>query len=462
MRNIITSVIASLMLLASVNFDMSAQNHRYKFIDGKWVELTDEATDEAAGVKLVTDSIANDSILEIVILPADTTLNVDNRMFPAHYYLPMVFDGYEVGLTPDSIKSNAEPMSDDDPLAWVNNVVDTDKRFRRFKQQYMVSYPQSVPYNINTLPVAPKKFQAYVDPSTAKITVAEINIDQSEVKSDVKPVEVKKKYWLSQFNGHVQFSQAYVSPNWYQGGKNNLNILVSAVYNIKLNQTFNPNLLFDNTFSYKLGTNSESEDQFRKYSISEDIFQVNSKFGIKAAKLWYYSATMQFKTQFLNNYTFNTESLKAAFLSPGELNIGLGMTYAYTSKNGKFSANASIAPLSYNLRICTDEKLRAAFGIDLDRTTVSQYGSNIDAKLSWRIAHNISYNTRLTAFTNYSYIQSDWEHTLAFTINKYLTTQLYVHLRYDSQALPMPDSKWNKFQVKEILSFGFSYAIGTV
>jgi hypothetical protein len=80
----------------------------------------------------------------------------------------------------------------------------------------------------------------------------------------------------------------------------------------------------------------------------------------------------------------------------------------------------------------------------------------------WQIAYNIKLTSTLTAFTDYSYIQGDWENTLAFTINRFLSTQIYVHLRYDSTTARADDSAWHKWQLKEVLSFGFSYTIGTV
>lgn len=53
---------------------------------------------------------------------------------------------------------------------------------------------------------------------------------------------------------------------------------------------------------------------------------------------------MQFKTPLLNNYRVNTEDLTAAFLSPGELNLGLGMTYSY--ENPKKTLTFHRSPLA--------------------------------------------------------------------------------------------------------------------
>ena len=73
------------------------------------------------------------------------------------------------------------------------------------------------------------------------------------------------------------------------------------------------------------------------------------------------------------------------------------------------------------------------------------------------MARNISFASRIFAFTNYDYFQADWENTLTCDINRYFTTQIYAHARYDSKTPRTADSSWHKFQLKEIFSIGFSY-----
>ena len=167
---------------------------------------------------------------------------------------------------------------------------------------------------------------------------------------------------------------------------------------------------------------------------------------------------VQFKTQLLNNYKKNSDELAAAFMSPGELNIGLGMTYAYQNPKKTLDFNASIAPGSYNLKTCTNRRIDPTqFGIDAGKTYVNQYGSSAELTLKWKMAYNIEYFSRLFLFTNYEYMQGDWENTITFNISRFLTTRVYAHLRYDSGAQPVENSRWHHWQLKEILSIGFAY-----
>ena len=312
---------------------------------------------------------------------------------------------------------------------------------------------------MSKMPRPPKKFIMHLDPSTAKLTVEEFKqAPLDTMKTLVPESEVNRINWLHTFDGSLQFSQAYVSANWYQGGKSNLNMIANVLYNIKLNPKFNPNVIFDTTVSYKLGLNNAPDDSVHAYNINEDILQINSKIGLKAWKRWYYSVTAQFKTQMLNNYKVNSKDLVSAFLSPAELNVGVGMTYSYANPRNTVQFTSAISPLSYNLKTCTNPNLNpTAFGIEEGKTSKSEYGSSTEITFKWKLSYNISFTSRLFGFTNYEYAQADWENTIDFVINKFITSRIYAHLRYDSQPVLVEDSKWGHFQFKEILSIGFAY-----
>ncbi len=389
-------------------------------------------------------------------IEADTTLST--LPIPSYFFRQPVFCGYNPSLN-DSIDiySNATSDTKDNELTqWITKEIAHNRHLESIKQTYMISNPQTVEHNIETLLIAPKRVYIKNDPSQSKLTV--VNQDISSVSTDLAPANIKRRNWLHSFNGLLQFSQAYISPNWYQGGNNNLNVLLNADFNIKLNETFHPNLLFETNIKYKLAMNSAPEDTLRNYSISDDIFQLNSKFGIRAAKRWFYSVQLQFKTQLLNNYKANTTDPIASILSPGELNVGLGMTYNYANSKKTFTFDASLSPLSYNLKTCVNDLIdETAFGIESGKKISSEMGSSGEAKLKWQISHNISLSTRIFAFTDYSYFQGDLENTLSFAINRFLSTQINVHLRYDTSAPAIAWSKWGQLQMKEILSFGFAY-----
>lgn len=373
-------------------------------------------------------------------------------------FLPAVYSGYHYF---GEFNPFEREYGDNAAMRWVEEADAQGRNEAMMQQRFMVNHPDMVHYNLAMLPEAPKQYMAEVNPKNHTIEVKEIKVDTPGQLS----YDIKKRHWLRTFNSSLHFSQAYISPNWYQGGNNNLNMLVNLNYNVKLNQVYHPNLLFETTFQYKLGLNNAPEDSLRNYSISEDLLQINTTFGYKAAKNWYYSVTAQFKTQIFNSYTANTTNLKSAFMSPAEFSAGVGMTYNHVNKKKTFNFDASIAPLSYNMKICIredDELAHSSYSIDADKYYTMKYGSSAECKMVWKMTSNIQLTSRLYLFTDYGYFQGDWENTLAMNINSYLSTQIYAHLRYDSTTPRTDNPSWHKLQVKEILSFGVTYKFSSI
>ncbi|MDE7025213.1 MAG: DUF3078 domain-containing protein [Paramuribaculum sp.] len=394
----------------------------------------------------------------------DSLLTVASHMrapLPKGYFAPPVFSSVAYLDT-----LSLRPVERDENFAtvytWIDDAQWHSNMMRHTKQHYMVAYPELVAFNIRTLPVPPKNFRAFVDPVSTMIVLEEEPM-KTEKNPDGLNLNIAPKHWISDFTASLQFSQAYISPNWYQGGTRNLNMIAQAIYNVKLNQKLHPKLMFEATVQYKLGMNSAPDDTVRSYNISEDLFQANAKFGLKAHKRWYYSSNLSFKTQLFNSYPSNSRELRAAFLSPGELNVGVGMTYNFENLKKTVAFNASISPVSWNLRTCTNKRLDpASMNIDNGHRSINEVGSNVEVTFNWKIAYNIRYSTRLFTFTDYEYIQGDWEHTLAFDVTRFLSTQIYCHLRYDSNTPPCDDPGWKKFQFKEIFSLGFNYKFSSI
>lgn len=341
---------------------------------------------------------------------------------------------------------------------WLARTADNVSRTRDIQHWLMTFRPSTAEYIYWDLPEPPvlpndPGFAAYLQ----RLQIPNLEVGKEAIQVE----EIQRRHWLHIFNAGLHFSQAYVSSNWYQGGNNYLALLINFLWDVNLNQVYHPNLLFQNTISYKLGLNSNPRHQLHKYNISEDIFQWNLKAGVKAFRKWFYSFTLQFKTQMLVNYKNDSYVRTASFLAPGDLNLGLGMTYSTANKKNTLKFNASISPISYNLKTCIDRKIDPTqFQIPAGKRFNNEIGSTAELTLDWKWASNISYKSRLFFFSNYKYFLGDWENTVSFNINKFLSTQIYVHLRYDTSS-EISSHRWRHLMLKEILSFGFSYAFST-
>ncbi len=377
----------------------------------------------------------------------------------SYLLMPLVFDKQQSAAVVSQEPGKQQPgLKVDD--TWIDRAQQRWGRTHDTRYRLMINKPELVPFNENVLPKPPKEVVVETSPADAELQVEPRNLATEQFKP-IDRREVKVHNWLHSFVGSLQGTQAYISNNWYQGGENNLNLLADVQWDCNLNQKLHPNWLFNNTLHYKLGVATAKGDTLRNYSINEDNFQFSSQVGYKAVKNWYYSATLFFKTQLLNSYVTNSKTLAASLLSSGELNLGLGMTYNYKDQEGYKTLTLSIAPLSYNMKICRDiEKIDPTkFGIEAGHHFKHSFGSTVEMKFEWKITPSINWKTRLYAFTDYKYVQGDWENTLVFYVNSFLSTQIFTHLRYDKSRPWNQD--WRYWQFKEILSFGLTYKFAT-
>ena len=377
----------------------------------------------------------------------------------SYLLMPLVFDKQQSPAAVSQEPGKQQPgLKVDD--TWIDRAQQRWGRTHDTRYRLMINKPELVPFNENVLPKPPKEVVVETSPADAELQVEPRNLATEQFKP-IDRREVKVHNWLHSFVGSLQGTQAYISNNWYQGGENNLNLLADVQWDCNLNQKLHPNWLFNNTLHYKLGVATAKGDSLRSYSINEDNFQFSSQVGYKAVKNWYYSATLFFKTQLLNSYVTNSKTLAASLLSSGELNLGLGMTYNYKDQEGYKTLTLSIAPLSYNMKICRDiEKIDPTkFGIEAGHHFKHSFGSTVEMKFEWKITPSINWKTRLYAFTDYKYVQGDWENTLVFYVNSFLSTQIFTHLRYDKSRPWNLD--WRYWQFKEILSFGLTYKFAT-
>ncbi len=447
MKKIVTIAFFALIAALSIN----AQTHRNPLLKSIYSKKAEANQDTIPKISV------SDSLLQVYDGHFDD-LFAQPVTLPEIFFMPAVYDRYDF-FSPLQLTDTV--YSGNPAMRWIEDYDLVSRQMKTLQHDLFYNHPEHVRYNLSMLPEAPKQYQAKINLSD--FTISTIEIDRPDPTINISAEAVEKRHWIRTFTASLQFSQAYVSPNWYQGGNNNLNALAHIYYNVKLNQEYHPDLLFETTAQYKLGINNAPEDSIHSYNVTEDVLQINTTFGVKAAHRWYYSFTGQFKTQVINSYKTNSHSLKSAFLSPGELTAGVGMTYNYANPSKSFTFDTSLAPLSYKLSVCTNSQIDPTlYSIDEGKTTKSSFGSTAEIKLAWKMTYNITLTSRIFAFSDYNSFQADWENTLACSINKYFTTQIYAHLRYDTKTPYDADTNWRKLQLKEIFSIGFAYKFSSL
>lgn len=279
------------------------------------------------------------------------------------------------------------------------------------------------------------------------------NIEDIDNKRNTKMAIPKyiRDPWTRKASTMIQFSQNYVSGNWYQGGSKSIAIL--GILSGQLNYDNKKDVQWENNTEWRLGFNSV-DGAIRPLNTNDDIFKVNSKLGIKAGGKWFYSGSVDFSTQFFNNYkSITSTELKSTFLTPVRLNIGIGLDYKY-----KKLLSLMLSPVSYkyiyvNDIVAVNPNL---FGIPTGEKVLSEIGSSFRAQLAYAPSREIQIDSKLSFFTNYEKVEIDWEIVSNFTINRFLSTRLSLNPRYDNTQILAKGEK-AKIQFKELLSFGISY-----
>jgi len=262
---------------------------------------------------------------------------------------------------------------------------------------------------------------------------------------------------------NLKFNQAHLS-NWVQGGEDHLSSLLEATYSINYKKG---KTIWDSNIEYKFGLiQSGDKEGIRK---QEDILEINSKYGSNANKDWYYSALVNFKTQFFKGYDYPNDSVAVSgFWAPAYTVFSLGMDY---KPSDKLTIMAS--PLSSKITMMrnTNRFKETKFGLDEGQSIKKEIGAYVKSKFEYEINENMQLQNKINLFTNYiedpQNVDVDWEITLDMQITEYINTTINTHLIYDDDVeIPVYEKVdgerqqvgvTKKIQFKEVFSVGLMY-----
>ena len=277
------------------------------------------------------------------------------------------------------------------------------------------------------------------------------------IEPDAAPMNIyvkKPNFWNFAGDYYLQFLQNYVSSNWYKGGESNYSMLGSIT--MQANYNNKQKVKWDNKLELKLGYQTSRGDSVHKYKTSSDLIRYTSKLGLQATKKWYYTIQMVGQTQFTKGNKSNDTFVYSDFMSPFNLNLSVGMDYTVDWLKHRLKGSAHLAPLAFNWKYVGREALATRYGLDEGKHGMTDYGSECTFDLSWQIAENIKWKTRLWGYTTYKRAEVEWENTLTFQFNRYISTNVFLYPRFDDGVKRNDDESY--WQFKEYMSVGFSYS----
>ena len=289
-----------------------------------------------------------------------------------------------------------------------------------------------------------------------QVELAEKVAPVPEVPEEVAPVAVvveKPNFWKFKFDGSMQFLQNYVSDNWHKGGESNYSAVASTVF--ELNYNDQERVLFDNKLEMKLGFQTSRSDTVHKFKPNNDLLRYTGKLGLQAHKKWYYTLQLLAYTQFTRGLKANDKNVYSDFMSPFDLNVGIGMEYKVEALNKRLTGTLNFLPMAYNFRYVDRLALATKYGLDEGKHTLHDFGSQLTVDLTWKMAEQISWKTRLYGFTSYKRGLIEWENLITLKVSKYISANLFLYPRFDDSGTR--DDDMGYFQFQEYSSLGLNY-----
>jgi hypothetical protein len=319
---------------------------------------------------------------------------------------------------------------------------------------------------------------AQKDSVKAKIDSVEVKIDKLTAVKDSIIAADTVRYWKKGGLTGLNFTQSSFT-NWAAGGENafSATALTSLFANYKKGKWS-----WDNNIDMAYGLLKPGTDKVRK---NEDRIDFTSKLGRYAFyKHWYYTALINFKSQFDKGYNLPDDSnVVSHFLAPAYVIGAIGLEYKVEDN----SFSVFISPLTSKTIIVNDQRLAdaGAYGVDAaeydsvagvyvlskyGNMVQSQFGGYIRIEVKKDIMKNVNLNTKLELFSDYlknpQNIQVNWELLLSMKVNKFITTSISTNMIYDHN-IPVPvkreingvmvDGTGPRLQFKEVLAVGLAY-----
>jgi len=233
--------------------------------------------------------------------------------------------------------------------------------------------------------------------------------------------------------------------NWIAGGISNVSGALGLNYDFNYQKN---DWTWENKLIANFGLTKIKDQDIQK---SSDLLEWNSVVGKKAKGYWYYSAFLNFKTQFADDLNKDTKG-PTKFLSPGYVQFGPGMLW---KKSDNLKVN--IAPATSRL-IIVDKDLtepdKAYFGVEEGKSTRYELGASVGAYYKLDLMKNISMENILNLYSNYledpQNVDLDYTMNLVMNVNDFISANLSYQTIYD-------DNAFKGLQKRQVFGIGINY-----
>ena len=430
--------IITILLLIAASTAFAQATHRTRHNKAKDTLIVKSYTDSLRNYKQMLDT---------------TSINIpDSDRDPRTFYIfaPATF---YYSVAKDLLQTNDDTQT--------KQPYDSSRDMDKIMMNIYLNHPNLVAKSersLNRIGAVHKEMDAPIKNKVQLVTKADaLPIEEDDEEHFNLPMEIvvkKPNFWKYSGDYYLQMLQNYVSSNWYKGGESNYSMVASVT--MQANYNNKQKVKLDNKLEMKLGFQTSRGDTLHSFKTSEDLIRYTGKLGLQASKKWYYSLQLIAYTQFMRGYKSNDKKVYSDILSPLNINLSVGMDYNVVWFNKKLTGNIHLAPLAYNFKYVGRKELATRYGLDEGKHTLNDFGSECTVDLTWAFTNTIKWKTRLYGYTTYERAEVEWENTISFQFNKYITSNLFIYPRFDDGA--KKDESHGYWQLKEYMSIGFAYS----
>ncbi len=271
--------------------------------------------------------------------------------------------------------------------------------------------------------------------------------------------------WILGGDGNIGFTQTY-SEHWKKGGQSAISSLL-VLKGYAYYSTNGGKLKWNNNLEIRNGwiRSGEKESETQK---NDDKFEFTSRLSLSAVKKWYYSAELNYETQFFKGYQYprkdNPDPI-STFMAPARTFFKIGMEF-----KPKSDFTLMLSPLTLKNVYVRDTALidQTKFSIEEDKKSLWDPGLNADLYFKYNIKNDIVFTTKYKMFINYKQpfdkLDINWENQLEVPVSNYISLRFLLHMIYDSDVLFSVENNGvtvekPRLQVREFVSIGFLYKI---
>jgi hypothetical protein len=310
-------------------------------------------------------------------------------------------------------------------------------------------------------------YQTTIIPDTTR--AGDDNAVQDSVETDVVT------YWDEKNAVGLDFNEvAFV--NWSSGGNNSVSALIHGDFERNYKKKLTN---WKNSAVIRYGINAQEGREIRK---TEDELVFSSSFGYRrdSTSNFYYSARMDFNTQFTNGYRYpETDIPISKFMAPGYLFLGVGAEFSHPEED----LTVYLSPITQKSTFVLDQRLanEGMFGVtpavrDEDGNLIeegesvrTEFGLQFTNRFSKEVFENVNLKHRLNLYSDYlnkfGNIDVDWQINVNLKVNDFIKANVGSQIRYDDDVKYKEDFDGDgelettgpRLQFKQTLGVGVVY-----